>query len=54
MNTRWHAEGLKWLASLLQTAAAYLERTTHEVKDEYSSPNCVEQVRLRAHLRGLL
>ncbi|MFZ3322742.1 MAG: hypothetical protein WA190_10250 [Usitatibacter sp.] len=49
----WHAQGLRWIASLLESAAALLERSAHEVRDECTGPNCVEKVRLRAHLRGL-
>ena len=49
----WHAQGLRWIASLLESAASHLESTAHESKDECIGPNSVESVRLRAHLRGL-
>ena len=51
-DARWHAQGLRWIASLLESAAAYLESTVHESHEHCTPPNCVEQVRLRAHLRG--
>ena len=53
MSTQWHAKGLRWLASLLQSAAAHLESTVHEAPGDCAPLNCVEEVRLRAHLRGL-
>jgi hypothetical protein len=53
MNARWHAGGLRWLASLLQSAAAYLESAAPEATGDCAPPNCVDSVRLRAHLRGL-
>jgi hypothetical protein len=51
-NAAWHAQGLRWIASLLETAAARIE-TAHETQDDCDGPNCVERIRLRAHLRGL-
>jgi hypothetical protein len=50
---RWHAQGLRWVAGLLESAAEYLESTVHEAGDDAAALNCVEEVRLRAHLRGL-
>jgi hypothetical protein len=52
-EVRWHAQGLRWLAGLLDSAATYLESNVHEVKYDCAAPNHVEEVRLRAHLRGL-
>ena len=52
-DIQWHAQGLRWLAGLLESAAAYLESNVHEVTGDSAAPNCVERVRLRAHLRGL-
>ena len=49
----WHAQGLRWIAGLLEAVATNLERTAHETKDECVDPTCVDEVRLRAHLRGL-
>ncbi len=50
---RWHADGLRWIAGLLESAAIYLDSTVHETTEDHASLNCVEEVRLRAHLRGL-
>lgn len=52
-DTAWHAQGLRWIASILESAAAYLERTSREAKEDCLGPNRVEEVRLRVHLRGL-
>ncbi|HSS27340.1 MAG TPA: hypothetical protein VLJ84_13240 [Usitatibacter sp.] len=47
----WHAEGLRWIADVLEDVADFLERPGHE------TPPCAEadrvsEARLRAHLRG--
>jgi ketosteroid isomerase-like protein len=52
-HASWHAQGLRWIADLFESAARFLERTAHEGKEEIVEANCVEKVRLRAHLRGL-
>jgi len=52
-NAPWHAQGLHWIANLIETAARFLERTAHEAATDCSGPNSVEEVRLRVHLRGL-
>lgn len=49
----WHAQGLRWIAGLLESAASLLERTAHEATDACTDASCVDEVRLRAHLRGL-
>jgi len=52
-KVQWHAEGLRWLASLLESMAARLEAEEREALQDCSGPGCVEKIRLRAHLRGL-
>jgi hypothetical protein len=49
----WHAQGLRWIASLLEGLAEFLERPQAEPAAAHRTPDCVEQTRLRAHLRGL-
>ena len=52
MNTTvWHAEGLRWIAGVLEDVAEYLERPDHEATP-CEEPDCVGQTRLRVHLRG--
>ena len=51
-QTAWHAEGLRWIASLLEDAAQALERNNaHEALPD-AEANSVEESRLRVHLRG--
>jgi len=52
-DTQWYAQGLRWIANLVETAAARIESNLHETRDDCTGPNCVEKTRLRAHLRGL-
>jgi hypothetical protein len=52
-DAQWYAQGLRWIASLVETAAARIESNMHEAQAECPGPNCVEETRLRAHLRGL-
>jgi len=52
-DATWHAQGLRWIASVLESAATRLEAAAHESQAGCEGPNCVEEVRLRAHLRGL-
>ena len=49
----WHAQGLRWIASLLESAAEALERAPGEPVPANDPDHCIEEVRLRAHLRGL-
>jgi hypothetical protein len=48
----WHAQGLRWIAAVLQDVAGFLERTGHEPAAPGHEPDIVEKARLRAHLRG--
>jgi hypothetical protein len=57
-NTRWHADGLRWLGSLLLGAADYLERAP--IDDAPCEPlpahlaradDCLDEVRARIHSR---
>ncbi len=52
-DAMWYAQGLRWIASLVESAAARIESRMHEAQNGCTGPNCVEEVRLRAHLRGL-
>jgi len=47
----WHAEGLRWIATVLEDVADFLERPDHETAPCHE-PDCVGEARLRAHLRG--
>jgi hypothetical protein len=49
----WHAQGLRWIASLLETTADALERPTHESLPANDPEESIEEARLRVHLRGL-
>jgi hypothetical protein len=50
----WHAQGLRWIASLLERLAEVLERNPVEPSAAHRAPDyCVEQTRLRVHIRGL-
>jgi len=50
----WHAQGLRWIASLLESLAEMLERPDVETPAAHRAPDYgVEQTRLRVHLRGL-
>ena len=49
----WHAQGLRWIASALEAAAGFLEREAAEELAREETAHCVEQTRLRVHLRGL-
>ena len=51
-NAPWHAEGLRWIAGLFESAADLLETTSHETDAGSDAGNSVEEIRLRAHLRG--
>jgi hypothetical protein len=48
----WHAEGLRWIASVLEDAAEFLERESPEPGPSNEPPHSVEQTRLRVHLRA--
>ena len=48
----WHAQGLRWIATVLEDVAAFLERTGHEPVAPQGEADWIEQARLRAHLRG--
>ena len=50
-ETAWHAEGLRWIADVLEDVADFLERSDHETTP-CREPDCVGETRLRAHLRG--
>ncbi|HUL55451.1 MAG TPA: hypothetical protein VLT60_00540 [Usitatibacter sp.] len=52
-KAQWHAEGLRWIASLLESMARRLEAGQAEPLGDCDRPDCVEKTRLRAHLRGL-
>ncbi|HEX4781281.1 MAG TPA: hypothetical protein VH301_11040 [Usitatibacter sp.] len=41
------------MASLLEDLAEFLERPEVEPAATHRSPDCVEQTRLRVHIRGL-
>lgn len=47
----WHAQGLRWIAAVLEGLAAFLERKGHEPVAPQGD-DWIEQARLRAHLRG--
>ena len=49
----WHAEGLRWIASILEDAAEFLEREAPERLNREDCSDDVAQTRLRVHLRGL-
>jgi hypothetical protein len=51
-DAAWHAQGLRWIASVLEDVAGFLERTGHEPALPRPEPECVESTRLRVHLRG--
>lgn len=51
-ESAWHAEGLRWIAGILQDAAAFLEREPAEELPPEEPQHCVAQTRLRVHLRG--
>ncbi len=48
----WHAEGLRWIASVLEDAAEFLETTGAEPLPRDDPHDTVDQARLRVHLRG--
>lgn len=48
----WHAQGLRWIAAVLQDVAGFLERSGHEPAVTGREPDSVETTRLRVHLRG--
>jgi len=52
-KAQWHAEGLRWLAGLLESIAARIEAAEHDALGDCARPDCVQKARLRAHLRGL-
>ena len=52
-HANWYAEGLRWIAGLMQSAATRLEENVHEAREDCAGPDCVEEIRLRVHLRGL-
>lgn len=50
----WHAQGLRWIASLLESTAEVLEQTAAaERLPANDSGDRVDEIRLRARLRGL-
>ena len=51
----WHAEGLRWIASLLESTADALETPSHEAMPGPGPDpeQAIEETRLRQHLRGL-
>ncbi|HXF79245.1 MAG TPA: hypothetical protein VN598_10315 [Usitatibacter sp.] len=51
-ETAWHAEGLRWIANVLEDVAQFLERPDHEPAAPCHEADCVRDTRLRAHLRG--
>jgi len=51
-ESAWHVEGLRWIASVLVDAAEFLEREGPEPLLANEPAHCVEQTRLRVHLRG--
>ena len=52
-GSTWHAEGLRWIASILEDAAAALERNApHEALPSSDPASSVEESRVRVHLRG--
>ena len=48
----WHAQGLRWIATVLEDVAVFLERTDHEPVAPQGEADPIEQARLRVHLRG--
>ena len=48
----WHAQGLRWIASILEGAAEFLERDEPEPLQCEEPQQCVAETRLRVHLRG--
>ncbi|HST01909.1 MAG TPA: hypothetical protein VLJ84_09625 [Usitatibacter sp.] len=50
-ETAWHAEGLRWIADVLEDLADFLERSGHETTP-CSEADRVSEARLRAYLRG--
>ena len=54
----WHASGLRWIASLFNGAAGYLEQRQRASRSAESSPHprfaedCVDNARVRIYLRG--
>ncbi|HEX3061556.1 MAG TPA: hypothetical protein VHP55_02765 [Usitatibacter sp.] len=48
----WHADGLRWIATILEDIADYLERPDHEAAASSHEHPGVEEARLRVHLRG--
>ncbi len=61
-NAPWHAEGLRWIASLFNGAADYLDRpatrqpTALQQAAPWPQDDQIDAVRLRmrTHMRGLL
>jgi hypothetical protein len=51
-ETAWHAEGLRWIAAVLEGVARFLKRPGHEAGATQELHECVDAARLRAHLRG--
>ena len=49
----WHAQGLRWIASLLESTAEALETPAPEAMPSCNPEQSIEETRLRQHLRGL-
>jgi len=49
----WNAQGLRWVASLLERLAEFLERPAVEPATPSNASERIEQTRLRVHVRGL-
>ena len=49
----WHAQGLRWMASILESTADALESAAHDAMPAHDPERDIEEMRLRQHLRGL-